>query len=231
MPKQDLLLLHGALGSSSQVVPLSIFLEDQFNLGLLNFTGHGNQSLFVHDFSFDLFVEDILNWMKKKSLQKVSVFGYSMGGYAALLFAYRYPEKIDRIFTLGTKLLWTQEEADGEARLLDPAKIEEKVPQFAERLKQAHGLTNWANLVHKTKSFIQSMGATAPLNQEAFENIQCRVLLGVGDKDTMAKVDDTVKVYGWIKNGELLVIPNTPHPFERVNMEALSNQIIRFMKS
>jgi hypothetical protein len=53
----------------------------------------------------------------------------------------------------------------------------------------------------------------------------------VGDKDTMAKVDDTVKVYGWLQNGELLVIPNTSHSIEKVDMESLANEIKRFMKS
>jgi pimeloyl-ACP methyl ester carboxylesterase len=231
MSKPDLLLLHGALGSSSQVAPLSLFLENEFSPGLMDFSGHANPSLFIKDFSFDVFVEDIYNWAGRMSLSKINLFGYSMGGYAALLFAHRYPDKVNKIFTLGTKLLWTEEESQKESAFLNPGRMEEKAPQFANRLKQMHGLTHWASLVNKTSAFIESMGTNAPLTMEIYQQLKCRVLLAVGDKDTMAKVDDTVKVYGWLQNGELLVIPNTSHSIEKVDMESLANEIKRFMKS
>jgi pimeloyl-ACP methyl ester carboxylesterase len=231
LSKPDLLLLHGALGSSAQVAPLSLFLENEFSPGLIDFTGHGKHSLFVKDFSFDVFVEDIYNWAGRMSLKKVNLFGYSMGGYAALLFAFKYPDMVDRVFALGTKLLWTEEESQKESEFLNPEKLEEKAPQFVSRLQQMHGLTRWVELVNKTRPFIESMGKNAPLSKDIFQQIKCRVLLAIGDKDTMAKVDDTVKVYGWLQKGELLVIPNTPHPFEKVDVEALANEIKRFMKS
>jgi pimeloyl-ACP methyl ester carboxylesterase len=231
MSKPGLLLLHGALGSSAQLAPLSLFLENSFSLGIIDFTGHGKQTLFVNDFSFDVFMDDIYKWAGKQSREKINLFGYSMGGYAALLFAAKYPERVEKIFTLGTKLLWTPEEAERESQFLFPEKMEEKTPGFANKLKEMHGLTNWANLVNKTRTFISSMGKNAPLSKEIFKNISCRVLLGVGDKDTMARVEDTVNVYGMLPKGELLVIPNTPHPFEKVDLESLANQIIRFFNS
>lgn len=222
--------MHGALGSSAQLAPLSMFLQENYRLGILDFSSHGKKSPIQKDLSFDVFEQDILDWMQAHDFQKINIFGYSMGGYAALVLASRYPDKVDKIFTLGTKLLWTPEEAEKEASFLDANTILNKTPQFAERLKDLHGISHWSGLVNSTHQFILGLGKEAPLDEESFRKINTRVLLCVGDKDTMAKVDDTVKVYGMLPNAELLVIPNTPHPFEKVDMESLAQQIGRFFK-
>ena len=230
MTKRPLLLLHGALGSSAQLAPLSMFLHDSFVLGLLDFSSHGKKSPIQTDLSFDVFVNDILQWLKMHKFEKIDIFGYSMGGYAALVMAQKYPEKVNKIFTLGAKLLWTKEEAEKESQFLHPEKIETKTPEFADRLKDFHGVAHWSGLVNNTREFILSMGNKPPLDENSFKDISSSVLLGIGDKDTMAKVEDTVKVYGWLPRGELLVIPNTPHPFEEVDVESMAQQILRFFK-
>jgi len=230
MTKPALLLLHGALGSSAQLAPLSMFLNESFTLGMLDFSSHGKKSVIQHDLSFDIFVNDILQWMEKNEFEQINIFGYSMGGYAALVLAHKHPEKVDRIFTLGTKLIWNHDDATKEASYLNPKKILEKTPQFAERLKDLHGVSHWNGLVNSTRDFLLHLGDDAPLTEEIFKNIQTRVLLSVGDKDNMARVEDTVKVYGWLPNGELQVIPNTPHPLEKVDLESLAQQMERFFK-
>jgi len=230
MSKPVLLLLHGALGSSTQLAPLSMFLNESYVLGMLDFSSHGKKALIQRDLNLDLFIEDILTWMNKNEFEKINIFGYSMGGYAALVLAQQYPEKVDKIFALGTKLIWTKEDSAKEASFLDPKKILEKAPGFAERLKDLHGISHWSGLVNNTRNFLLQMGDGAPLTEEVYRSIQTRVLLCVGDKDTMARVEDTVKVYGWLPNAELLVIPNTPHPLEKVDMESLAQQVKRFFR-
>src|SRR3982751_5901517 len=101
-----LLLLHGAIGSSAQLIPLAKKLKSNFEVKLFDFAGHGGREL-PQSFSIELFTNDLLKWMEENSPDKIDVFGYSMGGYVALYIARYHPEKINRIFTLATKFDWT----------------------------------------------------------------------------------------------------------------------------
>ena len=54
-----------------------------------------------------------------------------MGGYVALQLANKHPKYVQKIITLGTKFAWDKETAAKEVKMLNPEKIEEKIPAFA----------------------------------------------------------------------------------------------------
>ncbi|HMV91636.1 MAG TPA: alpha/beta fold hydrolase, partial [Cyclobacteriaceae bacterium] len=127
----SVLLIHGALGSASQLEPVKIALQ---NSGLavhsMDLSGHGGAA-FQTQFGIEQFASDVLKWLDQNSLRTVNVFGYSMGGYVSLEFASKYPKRVGSIVTLGTKFDWSVESAAREVRKLNPEKILEKVPAFA----------------------------------------------------------------------------------------------------
>lgn len=135
--KPALLLLHGALGAKSQLEPLKKIIENDFEIHLLNFEGHGDKNS-NNDFSIELFAKNLLDFLNENNVEKVNIFGYSMGGYVALQLATQHPKRFEKIVTLGTKFKWSPEEAAKETRMLNPEKIEEKVPAFANYLNQLH---------------------------------------------------------------------------------------------
>lgn len=53
-------------------------------------------------YSVDQMVEDTIGLIDHLGLQKVSVVGYSMGGWIAETLAYRYPERIDAAVFIGS---------------------------------------------------------------------------------------------------------------------------------
>ncbi len=81
----DLLLLHGAIGSRSQLRTL------QARVGgvAIDFTGHGGKPIPVGGLTFDHFLADIDRAFADQNWKSAHLFGYSMGGYAALLYAAR----------------------------------------------------------------------------------------------------------------------------------------------
>jgi pimeloyl-ACP methyl ester carboxylesterase len=131
-----ILLLHGAIGSSSQMLPLGNLIDGKLSVAALDFTGHAGRNAETSEFSIPQFADDVLAWMEENKLGTINIFGYSMGGYVALYLARHYPEKVNRVFTLATKFRWTPEIALQEIKMLDPETIEEKVPLFA-RTKRA----------------------------------------------------------------------------------------------
>src|SRR4249920_759545 len=129
-----LLLLHGALGAREQFGDLAGKLKDSFEVHTINFTGHGGGDIPGIPFSMEMFREDIISYLDKNNISEIDIFGYSMGGYAALHTAVNSPGKIKKIFTLATKFEWTPQTAEREVKMLDAEKIKAKVPKFADEL-------------------------------------------------------------------------------------------------
>lgn len=222
--KSKLLLLHGALGSSKQFEPLKIQLKDTYELYDLNFEGHGGRSS-ENEFSIQLFTENVISFLSAKTLSKVNIFGYSMGGYVALNLAHQRPELVDKIITLGTKFDWTEESAAKETRMLNPEKIEEKVPKFAEMLKQQHAPLDWKDLMRKTAQMMLSMGAGAKLHPEQLERIQQNVIIGLGSEDKMVSQEESEKAADLLPNSNFVRLEGIPHPIDRIDPSILAAYI------
>lgn len=225
--KRRILLLHGATGSVEQLKPLERELEKELEVFSLNFSGHGGKSTEMV-FSISNFAQDILNFMEDEKISSIDIFGYSMGGYVALYLAKKYPDKVDRIFTLATKFSWSEEIAAREIKMLDPEKIMEKIPAFAEVLKDRHSPADWKEVLQKTARMMLEMGKVNPLSGKDFKEIDKEVLVAVGDRDQMVSMEETMVVYRFLTRGRLLVMPNTQHPIEKVNSLYLAEEIKRF---
>ena len=168
--------------------------------------------------------------MTENDLETIDIFGYSMGGYAALYLARHFPEKVGRIMTFGTKLNWTPDSAERETRMLNPEKIEQKVPQFAKALEAAHAPQDWKNVLTSTASMLVEMGANPPLSNDDIERITCPVHICVGDGDTTAGVEDTIEAQRHFPNAKLTILKDTIHPIERANIEELAGMATNFFK-
>ncbi|MEM9824780.1 MAG: alpha/beta fold hydrolase, partial [Bacteroidota bacterium] len=132
--KENIILLHGALGSQQQMQALAPLLSPHFAVHSLNFLGHGGDPSETH-FTMKALAQQVKTFIEEKQLGRTHIFGYSMGGYVALNLALDHPEQIQSIVTFGTKFNWSKEAAEKEVKMLNPELIEAKVPQFAQRLK------------------------------------------------------------------------------------------------
>lgn len=216
--EKHIILLHGALGSKDQLSALEKLLQETFQVHSFNFMGHGGVSIPDNMVmpGFVLQLENYIEMHIPKEAQ-LTIFGYSMGGYAALLLATRNICRIDKIVTLGTKVHWNEEEAAKEIGLLNPVIIEEKLPEFAKELKQRHEPQDWHLLLRQTAAMMVDLGANKYLNDATLASIRVPCKLMIGDKDRMVTMDETKEAARLIKNGIFVVLPNTMHPIERVD--------------
>ena len=219
----SLLLLHGAIGSSSQLASLKIEFERQFSEVLLfDFPGHGGKEFSGIEFSIKLFSESVLKFLDENKIDAIDIFGYSMGGYVALYLARHYPQRVGKIFTLGTKLEWNPEISVKEVKMLDPEKISLKVPAFAESLGKRHAPLDWKINLKKTAQMMITLGENPELKKEDFGKINHEILLSIGDRDNMVTKEETMEVYGLLPNGLIEIINNTPHPIEQVDVRKIA---------
>src|SRR5882724_555238 len=99
-----LLLLHGAIGCSSQLIPFQKeFEKSNRQVLVFDFPGHGGKKFSEGDFSIKCFAESVLEFLDEKKISQTDIFGYSMGGYVALYLARHFSNRIGKVMKLGTK--------------------------------------------------------------------------------------------------------------------------------
>jgi esterase/lipase len=219
-----IILLHGALGSKTQLMPLKKILEERGRkVNILNFSGHSGEPFSKDGFGIEVFVQDVIQFINDNKIESADIFGYSMGGYVALWLAHHYPLRVNNIITLGTKFDWTPETADREVRKMDAEKIQSKAPAFARILEHRHAPNDWKELMLKTSNMMLDLGDNPMLKPEIMVTIKHKTKVLLGDQDDMADHSYSEKVTGWLPNGEFRLLHDTPHPIEKVNLEMLNN--------
>jgi pimeloyl-ACP methyl ester carboxylesterase len=224
---KQLLLLHGAIGAKDQLEPLKEELQDLFSIHTLSFSGHGGENM-PDAFSISVFAEDVLRYVEENKLEKIDIFGYSMGGYVALYLAKHHPGRIGKVFTLATKFNWTPEIAEKETKMLDAEKIGEKVPAFAKALEQRHAPNDWKNLLKKTADMMTALGRQNSLTLADLAEISIPVVVSVGDNDNMVTQEETAAMTRQLPSGKLHIFPGMQHPIEKANLQELRKEIVSF---
>lgn len=226
---QHILLLHGAIGAKDQLRSLADRLSKKYKIHTLDFNGHGENTTSTY-FSIEGFAEDVRYYMEQNNISQAVFFGYSMGGYVAMWLGSYYPKITSRIITLATKFHWDETIAEKETKLLDADTIEEKVPAFAEQLRQRHGTDHWKSLLEKTKSLLQQLGNKNALELSAYADISIPCLLLLGDNDKMVTAAETIAVQYALPNAQYRSLPNTVHQIEQVDIEMLAGIIEGFVQ-
>ncbi|KAA2245268.1 alpha/beta hydrolase [Chitinophaga agrisoli] len=224
-----ILLLHGALGTKAQLDTTGSILAKHYKVHTLNFSGHGDAPAAEADLSIPLLAKDVLHYLESHGLPAVPIFGYSMGGYVAMYLARHYPLRVSRVITLGTKYHWDAATAAKEVKMLDAAVIEQKVPAFAKALQERHAPADWKQVLRSTAALMQELGRQPLLKPTDYAEISTPTLLMLGDRDQMVSLQETVDVYKAQPDGRLAVLPNTPHPIEKVDAALVATLIQRFM--
>ena len=83
-------------------------------------------------------------------------------------------------------------------------------------------------ILQKTAEMMINLGKINVLNAEDYGKVHHEIMISIGDRDKMVTLSETVQVYRSLPNGKLLVLPDTPHPFEQVNINRLVYEINNF---
>lgn len=91
---QTIVLLHGFCGSPyywHEVCPLLI---GKYRIIMPQLRGHGSASVLDDDYSIEALADDIYQLIETLNIDKIVIFGHSLGGYVALAFAEKYQHKL-----------------------------------------------------------------------------------------------------------------------------------------
>ncbi|MCZ6671522.1 MAG: alpha/beta fold hydrolase [Verrucomicrobia bacterium] len=94
-----LITMHGLLGSSRNWKGVGRLLAEHFRVIGLDARNHG-RSFHTATHTFDDMVQDLEELMDHLGLNTATLMGHSMGGKVGMIFACRYPERVDRLFVV-----------------------------------------------------------------------------------------------------------------------------------
>ncbi|WP_400192342.1 alpha/beta fold hydrolase [Hymenobacter sp. B81] len=93
-PLPVIVLLHG-FGESREIwTDFTRDFPDQYRLLTPNLLGFGTNIHDVRDYSMEAQARYLADYLRQRHVEKALLVGHSMGGYAALAFAERYPDMV-----------------------------------------------------------------------------------------------------------------------------------------
>lgn len=225
--KPGIILLHGALGSSKTFQSFVPVLSNFFDTHYFDFRGHG---IYADDetINAELLCDELIAYIEKSALKNVTVFGYSMGGYIALMSCAKRPKLFGKIITLATKFEWNELVAAHEIEQLDMIINLTAEHPFKQQLATYHLEKNITKCIHSVSSLMNDLSRNKYLNSVTFSKINNQVLLLLGSEDKMVTLEETTFALNHLPNAQLLVIPDTKHPFEKVSKITLWELIQKF---
>ncbi|MCP9757231.1 alpha/beta hydrolase [Lacihabitans sp. CCS-44] len=222
---QPVVLLHGGLfGSTVEFADFIDKLKTNFQVIAISTRGHGKSELGTESMTLDQRASDALAVIDAITKEKVTIIGFSDGGYAAYHFAKLFPERVNKMVVIGAgELTPGNREFNFTAEMalkMDKAFIEQQqklMPEPARLSEMFSELCAYYN--------------TLSISKELLSTIKCPVLVMAGDKDGGNPVERVVSAARFIPNHQICIIPNTGHGCHNDNFEATWASIAPFLKN
>ena len=204
---EPIFVLHGA-GDSIEVMKNGIVaLSENYRVIAVDSRGHGRTTDSDQPFSNELFAIDIIELMTLLEIDKAHIIGLSDGGVTGLTIAINYPDRINKLVTIGANFT-PDGLADGLIEFMSDNENVEYVPVSPVYKKYAPDPSKWPLLHEK----LWQMTLSGPnYTQEDLGKIQAPVLVMLGKSDRLIRVEHTKELHRSITNSILFIVPKAGH--------------------
>jgi pimeloyl-ACP methyl ester carboxylesterase len=208
-----LVVLHGAtsLGREDFAAQLPS-MSKAFLVHLPDARGHGRTRWdTAGGFEYSWLVDDLVAFVDALGLDSFHLLGFSMGAMTALQFGARTPDRLRTLVVVG---ITTQREprASVGRRLMDPARILEREPEFAATLARRHDAGQGAGAWQRLIAAIAADIAAQPLLTPAqLHGIDCPAMVACGDRDPFVPPEHAAALARQLPSGRLFVAPDCGH--------------------
>lgn len=99
-----IILMHGN-GEDCSIFngQIDVFAQ-HYHVYALDTRGHGKTPRGEKPFTIRQFADDLLGFMDEHQIERAHILGFSDGGNIAMIFAMKYPERVDRLILNGANL-------------------------------------------------------------------------------------------------------------------------------
>ena len=99
-----MILLHGNGEDSDYFVGQIDAFSRYYHVYAIDTRGHGKTPRGEAHFTIRQFADDLLSFMDERHIGKANILGFSDGGNIAMVFAMKYPDRVDRLILDGANL-------------------------------------------------------------------------------------------------------------------------------
>ena len=211
---EPLILLHGNGEDAGYFVHQMEPFSRHFRVIAIDTRGHGQTPRGEAPFTIRQFAEDLRVFMDTQGIVKASILGFSDGGNIAMVFALKYPERVDRLILNGVNL-----DASGVKRSVQiPIEIGYRMASlFARRSPEAR----------KKAELLGLMVNDPDVKPDELGRIHAPTLVIAGDRD-MIKESHTRLIAARIPDARLEIIPGD-HFIANKQPEAFNAAVLSFL--
>lgn len=198
---EPLFLLHGYTQSSLSWKPYVADYENEYEVYLVDLTGHGSSEPFIEELSIESVAQDLNALIHYLQLEKIQAIGFSFGGDVLYQLALINPSLIESMITIGAVGTWS-------------------INDFPEYLKnftfENRNNFPWLKTSHKSDAHIKGLmqqfkNYVVKLSDEELQSIQTEVLIMIGDDDEGMDFDEVARVKKNLPKSDLWILPNVAH--------------------
>lgn len=210
-----LILLHGNGESSDYFSAQISAFSPRYHVYALDTRGHGRTPRGTAPFTIRQFAEDLRMFLDLHSIERTNLLGFSDGGNIALVFALRYPERVDRLILNGANL-----NGGGVRRRYQlPIELGYRVAKrFAGRSEKARSNMELLGLMVNDPN----------VPPEELEQLRMPTLVIAGTRD-MIREDHTRLIASRIPGAELVLLPGD-HCIAAKEPDAFNEAVLDFLR-
>lgn len=242
--KPNVLFVHGVSGSSSAWRKYEQKFENEYNIVTYDIRGHGKSERFnkYGDYAIEKFVDDIGSLISHLNIKKFFIISHSFGTLFSLDFIFANQEKIEAAvflspnFNIGARwlgILLAPVVACFEAVGLDSSKLRRRHVDYSKYKNTGDwNIPRMIDDVTNTglKTYLYCTRQVSTFNRYSMlSKLDVPVLVIHGKKDTIFPARNSLKLAGYIKNLELLILEKSDHILVLNNFEEISKAIEKFI--
>lgn len=241
---EPLIVLHGFLGMGDNWKTLALKFSDTYEVHLVDQRNHG-RSFHDDDFSYEDMVEDLLNYIESKNLNRVNILGHSMGGKTGMLFAVEHPDLVHklivadiapRFYPLHHQHILEALNAVDFEKVISRNDIEEifkkhlpemEIRQFLLKnvYRNSEGKLSYRFNLEALEAQIDEVGVALP-SRSVFEG---PVLFLKGENSGYISPDDEGLIHAHFPKSEIISISNSGHWLHAENPVDFYNNVVSFL--
>ncbi|MCC2253672.1 alpha/beta hydrolase [Ruminococcus sp. CLA-AA-H200] len=224
-----LILLHGNGEDSSYFGHQTEYFSQKYRVIALDTRGHGRSPRGSEKIPFTIrqFAEDLHDFMDEKGIDRAHILGFSDGGNIALVFALKYPERVDHLILNGANL-----DASGvKPSVQIPVEVGYRICRFLAKRERSHDTAGSA--VRKAEILGLMVNDPNIRPEELSENknpdfVNMPKLVIAGNKD-MIKDEHTRLIYASLPNAQIRVLEGS-HFIAKENPEEFNRAVAEFLE-
>lgn len=198
---KPLFFFHGYSLSSKAWQPYVNDFVDEYQVYLVDLTGHGKSDEFMNDLSIRSVAQDIDVLIQYLALKKIQAIGFSFGGDVLYQLALINPTLIESMITIGAVGSWSVNEFPEY----------QKVFTFENRDNFP-----WLKDYHETDSRIRGImnqfaNYTVRITDEEYQSMSPEVMIMLGDDDEGMDISEVARVRKNLPHSDLWILPNVTH--------------------